>query len=269
MIASDVDGTLIVGDDPISPRTVEVLLRARAAGVELVPSTGRPPRWVPPITDQLAGTAAATRFAVCANGAIVYDVLGDRILHAEELSTDVLETLRDICADAVPGVGLAAERAGTSAHDAATASFVATSGYKHAWLNPDHVEVSDGRLVEAPAVKLLARKPGMSSREMAASVRPLIGDLAEVTFSIDTGLIEMSVPGVHKASGLRWLLANTDVDGSSAIAFGDMPNDIEMLRWASHGVAMGNGDPAALAAADEVTAPAADDGVAAILERWF
>ncbi|QRY62472.1 HAD family hydrolase [Gordonia sp. PDNC005] len=269
MIASDVDGTLIVGDDAISARTVDSLVRARAAGVELIPSTGRPPRWVPPITDQLADTPAAVRFAVCANGAIVYDVLADRILHAAELATDVLETLRDICMQAVPGAGLAAERAGTSAHDAATSSFVATAGYQHAWLNPDHVEVSDSRLVEAPAVKLLARKPGMSSREMAAAVTPLVGDLAEVTFSIDTGLIELSVPGVHKAAGLTWLLANTDVDGDASIAFGDMANDVEMLRWASHGVAMGNGDPLALAAADEVTGSAADDGIARVLDRWF
>ncbi len=269
MIATDVDGTLIVDDDPISPRTVDALVRAREAGVELVPATGRPPRWIPPITDQLAGTPAAVRFAVCANGAIVYDVEHDRIVYADELTTDVLVTLRDVCREAIGGCGLAAERAGTSAHDAATASFVATAGYKHAWLNPDHVEVSDERLVEQPAVKLLVRKPGMSSREMAEIVAPLVGDLAEVTFSIDTGLIEMSVPGVHKASGLEWLIANADVDGSATVAFGDMPNDVEMLRWASHGVAMGNGDPLALAAADEITAANVDDGIAEVLERWF
>lgn len=59
------------------------------------------------------------------------------------------------------------------------------------------------------------------------------------------------------------------VDAGATIAFGDMPNDIEMLRWAAHGVAMGHGDPAALTAADEVTASNVDDGVAKVLERWF
>ena len=48
-----------------------------------------------------------------------------------------------------------------------------------------------------------------------------------------------------------------------------MPNDIEMLTWADHGVAMAHSDPAAPAAADEVTAGNDDDGVAVVLERWF
>ena len=42
--------------------------------------------------------------------------------------------------------------------------------------------------------------------------------------------------------------------------FGDMPNDVPMLVWAGHGVAMGNAHPEAMAAADEVTAPNTDDG---------
>ncbi|MFC6466855.1 HAD family hydrolase [Gordonia humi] len=269
MIASDVDGTIIDEANVITPRTVGVLERAARSGVELVLSTGRPPRWIPEIADQLAETDAAVRFAVCANGAIVYDVRADAVLHAAELSTETLEKLQAVCAEIVPGCGLAAERAGTVAHDAATPTFVATAGYEHAWLNPDHVQVSDGSLAELPAVKLLARRPGMSSREMADRIAPHIGDLAEITFSIDTGLIELSVPGVHKASGLQWLLAHTDVAGAAAVAFGDMPNDVEMLRWAAHGVAMGHGDPAARAAADEITGSNVDDGVAQVLERWF
>ena len=53
------------------------------------------------------------------------------------------------------------------------------------------------------------------------------------------------------------------------MAFGDMPNDVPMLRWAGHGVAMGNAHAEALAAADEVTTGNDDDGVARVLERWW
>ena len=53
------------------------------------------------------------------------------------------------------------------------------------------------------------------------------------------------------------------------MAFGDMPNDVPMLRWAGLGVAMGNAHPEAMAAADEVTAPNTDDGLARVLERWW
>jgi hydroxymethylpyrimidine pyrophosphatase-like HAD family hydrolase len=59
------------------------------------------------------------------------------------------------------------------------------------------------------------------------------------------------------------------ITAADIIAFGDMPNDVPMLRWAGHGVAMGNAHPDAVAAADEVTAPNTDDGLARVLERWW
>ena len=59
------------------------------------------------------------------------------------------------------------------------------------------------------------------------------------------------------------------IASDEVVAFGDMPNDIPMLLWAGHGVAMGNAHPDVLAAADEVAAPNTDDGVARVLERWW
>lgn len=273
LIVSDVDGTLLDDAETVTPRTRAALERARAAGVELVLATGRPPRWIPQVADQLADSPAAVRYAICANGAIVYDVAADRILYGDVLEPWALRRLAEVVAERLPTAGLAVERVGTVAQsadgDAATAPFVATAGYEHAWLNPDHVEVSDEQIFAAPAVKLLARVPEMTSRDMAHRLRPALGDLADVTYSIGTGLIELARPRVSKASGLQWLVENTDVAGAAAIAFGDMPNDIEMLRWASLGVAMGHGDEAAIAAADEVARPNHDDGLARVLERWF
>ncbi|MFT4127083.1 MAG: HAD family hydrolase [Gordonia sp. (in: high G+C Gram-positive bacteria)] len=269
LIASDVDGTLIDDRNLVSARTRAVLESATATGAEFVLATGRPPRWIAEITDQFTDTAVPTRYAVCANGAIIYDIAHDVVLSAATLPTDVLTELVARAARALPGSGIAAERVGRSAHDAATPPFVATAGYEHAWLNPDHIEVGDDEIVAEPAVKLLVRVPTMPSVVMAQLLSEVVGDLAQVTFSTDNGLVELSVPGAHKAFGLEWLVAHTGIDAASSIAFGDMPNDIEMLHWADHGVAMGHAHPSAQAAADEITAGNNDDGVARVLERWF
>ncbi|MEO9329239.1 HAD family hydrolase [Gordonia aurantiaca] len=269
LIASDVDGTLIDDENRVTPRTLAALAGARDAGVEFVLATGRPPRWIAEITDQFAGTDAHVRYAVCANGAILYDAEHDRVLWSANLEPDIMVKLGEIAYREIPGCGIAAERAGRSAHDAATPPFVASAGYEHAWLNPDHIEVGDDEVFGEPAVKLLVRKPDMPSGEMAERLRPHVGDLAQVTFSTDNGLIELSVPGTHKASGLARLCAETGLPADGLIAFGDMPNDVEMLTWASHGVAMAHGHRAALDAADEITVGNNDDGVARVLERWF
>ena len=75
--------------------------------------------------------------------------------------------------------------------------------------------------------------------------------------------------GVTKAHGLAEVASRFGVAAADVVAFGDMPNDLEMLRWAGHGVAMGNAHPELQAAADEVTAHHDEDGVALVLERWF
>ncbi len=265
LIATDVDGTLLDNDERVTPRTRAAVAAAVAAGTKFVLATGRPPRWIGPIVDAL-GFAPPS---VCANGAVLYDPATDRIISARTLSAEVLAELADIAFRAIPGVGLAVERVGNSAHDAATPQFVSSPGYEHAWLNPDNTEVSLEDLLSAPAVKLLIRKAGARSADMAAELIKVVGDQGDITYSTNNGLIEVVPRGVSKATGVDELAAPLGIAAADIIAFGDMPNDVPMLAWAGHGVAMGNAHPEAIAAANEVTASNTDDGLARVLERWW
>jgi Cof subfamily protein (haloacid dehalogenase superfamily) len=265
LIASDVDGTLLNEDEMVTARTRDVVRAAVAAGAQFVLATGRPPRWIKPVVDAL-GLAP---MAVCANGAVLYDPATDRIISARTLSAETLAALADIAMHAIPGAGLAVERVGRSAHDAATPQFVSSPGYEHAWLNPDNTEVSIEDLLSAPAVKLLIRKAGASSAEMAEELAKHIGAQGDLTYSTNNGLIEIVPKGISKATGIAEVADPLGITAADIIAFGDMPNDVPMLRWAGHGVAMGNAHPDAVAAADEVTAPNTDDGLARVLERWW
>jgi Cof subfamily protein (haloacid dehalogenase superfamily) len=265
LIASDVDGTLLDDDENVTARTRAAVRAAVAAGAHFVLATGRPPRWVRAVVDAL-GFAP---MAVCANGAVIYDSATDRVVSVRTLSADTLGELAAIAVGAVPGAGLAVERIGDSTHDAATPQFISSPGYEHAWLNPDNTEVSIEDLLSAPAVKLLIRKAGAASADMAAELGPRIGAAGEVTYSTNNGLIEVVPSGVNKATGVEKLIGPLGISADDVVAFGDMPNDLPMLLRAGHGVAMGNAHPDVLAAANEVTAANTDDGVARVLERWW
>ncbi|BBY74833.1 haloacid dehalogenase [Mycolicibacterium parafortuitum] len=265
LIATDVDGTLIDDDENVTARTRSVVRAAVDAGTRFVLATGRPPRWVQPIVDQL-GFAP---IAVCANGAVIYDPATDRIVSARTLSTDQLAELAEIATRVIPGAGLAVERVGQSAHDAATPQFVSSPGYEHAWLNPDNTEVSIEDLLSAPAVKLLIRKAGARSADMAEVLARHVGLEGDLTYSTNNGLIEVVPLGVSKATGIDEVARPLGIEAADIVTFGDMPNDIPMLGWAGLGVAMGNAHPEAIAAADEVTVTNAEDGVARVLERWW
>lgn len=265
LIASDVDGTLLNDDEKVTERTRAAVLAAVDSGAHFVLATGRPPRWVHPIVDAL-GIAPVS---VCANGAVTYDPSTDRIISACTLSAEVLAELAEIATRVIPGAGLAVERVGRSAHDAATPQFVSSPGYEHAWLNPDNTEVSLDDLLSAPAVKLLIRKADAQSSDMAAELTKYIDVQGDITYSTNNGLLEVLPLGISKATGVEELARAYGVNAAEVVSFGDMPNDVPMLQWAGHGVAMSHAHREAIDAADEITGTNNDDGVARILERWW
>jgi Cof subfamily protein (haloacid dehalogenase superfamily) len=265
MVATDVDGTLIDHDERVTARTKAAVGALIADGVPFVLATGRPPRWIDPVVQGL-GYAP---LCVCGNGAVIYDSATDRVLASMTLDVQTLAWLADLAERALPGCGLAAERVGESAHDAVTPQFVSSPQYEHAWLNPDDTSVAREEVIDAPAIKMLIRLPGARSSDMRSVLAPLIGERADITYSTEHGLIELSAPGITKAAGLTVVAQRLGVDAATIVAFGDMPNDVPMLTMAGHGVAMRNAHPEALAAADEVAESNSDDGVARVLERWW
>jgi Cof subfamily protein (haloacid dehalogenase superfamily) len=265
LVASDVDGTLLTPAEDVSPRTAAVIARVLAAEVPFVLVTGRPPRWVPRVAE-LAGVAG---YAVCANGAVLYDIGADRVIGKHELDAVRLQELARALLAAVPGCRIATERVGRTAMDGASDQFLAEPGYTHPWPNPDSAAAPRGVVLGRSAIKMLVRHPEMTSAQLAEAATAVFGDEVCVTYSSNHGLIEVSAAGVTKATGLAEVAERLGVAAADVVAFGDMPNDVPMLSWAGHGVAMANAHPEAIEVADEVTAPNSEDGLALVLERWF
>nr|WP_120491872.1 HAD family hydrolase [Corynebacterium lactis] len=269
LVASDIDGTFINSRDRVTPRLREVVARMLRRGTPLVLATGRPARWLEPVLEQIP----VRPLCVCANGAVIYDAARDEVVAARTLAP---ETLSYVVAAAraatrdVGGVGIAAERAGHTAHDDAADLFVVAPSYDHAWESIEHGEVGEDQVLGAPATKLLLRNQSLTSEELFELVGPAIDpERAHVTYSMPDGLLEVSAPGVTKRAGLTYVADLVGAAPKDVVCFGDMPNDIEMLTWAGTGVAMGNAAASVKRVADEVTASNDDDGVARVLERWF
>jgi hypothetical protein len=164
---------------------------------------------------------------------------------------------------------VATERIGRSALGLSGREFATEAGYEHPWPGDDVYAAARAEVLGHPAVKLLVRHTGMTSAELQDAAVALLGDVVDITYSSSIGMIEISTAGITKGSGLAEVADLLGVAAEDVVAFGDMPNDLPMLRWAGHGVAMANGHPDVLAVADEVTAANSADGVAQVLERWF
>lgn len=81
-------------------------------------------------------------------------------------------------------------------------------------------------------------------------------------------MLEIHAAGVSKVATLAALCDQWGVTAAEVAAFGDMPNDLPLLRWAGLAVAVANAHPNLLAVAHEVTASNDEDGVARVLGRW-
>jgi hypothetical protein len=203
---------------------------------------------------------------VCANGALVYDLHTERVVRSHLIGSDAAAEVVAALRRDVPGVAFAVERGPV---DGVPGGFGREQAYVPRW---DVAEVQVAPLEQLYAggvVKLLARHEAMGSDELLAVARTSLHGLAEATHSSADGLLEISATGISKASGLASLADEHGIAADDVVAFGDMPNDLPMLAWAGHAVAVANAHPEVRAAADEVTASNDDDGVARVLERWF
>ncbi len=264
LVASDMDGTLLDLDGiRVSPRNAAALRRAVDADARVVIATGRPVVWLGPVIE--AGFAG---IAVCMNGAVTYDIAAAEIIASAPLSAEAMQIFAASLAERSPHFTLAVERLGLSLRD-----FWAESTYDHPWAVGGYQELSRADLLSEPAGKLLVRGPA-DSQSLAVSARAAaaeagVSEQLSITYSTDDGLIEVAAAGVNKGYALDRLAREWGIGAADAVAFGDMPNDLEMLEWAGHGVAMANAHPDIHAVASEIAPHHGEDGVAAVLERWF
>jgi hydroxymethylpyrimidine pyrophosphatase-like HAD family hydrolase len=92
---------------------------------------------------------------------------------------------------------------------------------------------------------------------------------AELSFAVREAWLTAVPANVSKGSALDELVTQLGVEASDALAIGDGSNDVEMLKWAGLGVAMGQAPAHVRAVADEVAPTVLEDGAAQVLDRFF
>lgn len=258
LIATDLDGTLLRSDGTTSPHTQHVLRTLAGRGVHVVLVTGRPFRRVRDIARelQLAG------IAVCANGALLYDLARDEVLEQTVLTAEIAQSLiRQLRAE-IPDICFAVETGRSVARETAYARVRPTQ-------EGTELVIADAiELAARGATKLIALHPSLPLEQFFARVRELVADRASVTHA-GSPFLEIAAAGVTKAWALSALCERLQVSARDVIAFGDMPNDLPLLEWAGCGVAVANAHPSVLAAASVVTRSNDEDGVALFLERYI
>lgn len=266
LVATDLDGTLVRSDASVSPFTHQVLERVRAAGIPVVGVTGRGPR----LMDMCRRDIPAADYLVLAQGGRVVDVTranghgSGRVLRAASVDGPIVAGVIERLEAAVGRLSVLVE--------ALDGPGEPLWGEPHeAWPYPDTVLARPREHALAGQVlKAFVHSERYSADELLEiAARLLPPDVVTMT-QAGLGYVEICPPEVDKATGLAVVAATLGVDPADVLVFGDMPNDLPMFVWAGWGrVAVANAHPAVLGAADDVTLPNDEDGVAVWLGRLF
>ncbi len=266
LVALDIDGTLLRWQDgasspheEITPAVHAAVQRAADAGAHIVLASGRSPHGMTDVADLLGlhTHGAEKLWVVASNGAVVFryppmDVVREETFDARDAVAAVLAHHPDAL--------VAVEERGR--------------GYRVSGHFPDgelsgEMRLTDiAELVAEPVSRVIIRDPRATADEFVALGERL--GLQGTDYVVGwTAWLDLAPVGVSKASGLQLVVDELGLTAADVLAIGDGRNDLEMLRWAGRGVAMGQAVDEVHAAADAVTASVDDDGAAVEIDGWF
>ena len=259
LIALDVDGTVLLEDDTLSPGVVEAVAGAQAAGHEVMLATGRSWDSTHTIMDRLG---IRPEYAVCSNGAIVMRRVGDgdaapyERAHVETFDpTEVLTLLGEHLAGAHFLVELP------------DGSRLFTD-YLDDWNLVGANRVAFDQLSEQPVCRVVVVAPEKTDKDFLQLVERI--GLNQVSYAIGwTAWLDIAPQGVDKSTALELVRGWLGIPAERVLVMGDGRNDIEMMQWAvrngGRAIAMHQGPPEVHAAAGEVGLSVTEGGVAAVL----
>jgi Cof subfamily protein (haloacid dehalogenase superfamily) len=266
LVATDLDGTLLDSSGHVSPRSRAALDACWAAGIPVVGVTGRGPRLLDSVREALDGRG----IAVLAQGGYVVDLERDEVLRTIGLpraqAQRVIERIESVAGELSVAVADAAEQA-----EARRASPLRVQhGFDWPYPEPAQLLPRHEVLPTGAVLKVFLRSLELDQDELLALARRVVDPAeAEVTHA-GLGFIEVLPPGITKATGLAVALQRYGVGFSDVLVFGDMPNDVPMVRAVldagGRAVAVANAHPEVRAVAPELTSGHDADGVARCLE---
>lgn len=259
IVFSDVDGTLVGEDHHPLLHTAPIMQRV-AAAVPICLVSARSPEGLYPIHEQLGFSGPLA----CYSGAYVLDEKGGE-LFSTTIATEEAVAIKDYLVRELPHLT------------------VGTYGF-HDWIVDDREDPRIKReefLVQAQAREerdltrafgergvhkfLLMGEPHeiLQAQRTVAERYPHLN----VVRSSDI-LCEVMASDASKSNAVRVICEHCGVDLARAVAFGDGPNDLDMLLAVPHSYAMGNAEPEVQAASTHVIDwTNAEGGVARTLEQ--
>jgi hypothetical protein len=270
LLALDADGTLLDPAGQLRPAVQQAVTRVQQRGLRVVLCTGRRFRTARPLAQALG----LNEPLVVHNGALVKEPASGATLYQCYMPSDVyqqaLALLRQL------GAPMVYVDAFDEQVDILTEAMERAHPFQRVYLQDNVAHCRIVRDIDAPppygVVMMSVMADETSLRALRPQITQALGTQAQVNLLINKNyqgyILEILHPTVSKWAALRQLATQQGIAAEQIIAVGDDENDVEMIRHAGLGIAMGNAAEMVKAVAAYVTGSNAEDGLAHALNRF-
>lgn len=263
MIAIDIDGTLVNSQKELTVGVKAAIAKAKAAGIKVVICTGRPYSGVKSLLKELDLDGQKDQYVVCFGGAVTYATAGELIdekplTYEDYVDLEALSRKLGLHFHAVSQDRLYTANRDIGDYTLYEANLVSLG---ISYRSPE--EMRGIKLIKAMFIddaKIL--DVAIKHQELFEPLKERLVFTKSAPFYYEANAI-----GVNKAHALRVLCNKLNLTAENVMAIGDEANDLSMIKFAGHGVAMGNAIPDVKAVAQEMTADNDHDGVAVAIEK--
>lgn len=261
LIALDLDGTLLRPDKGLSKRCSDVVRQVQLRGSNVVLAAASSPTPLVKVFQHLGLKAPQ----ICFNGAVVYDPVGRKVLFHDPIAPEFAERIVRIARSTDNKVTIKVEILDQRYIDDIGTNPGLGNTSADSYMTGSLGEL--GKAVAQPVTKITLTSSPVQIDRIRRRINQTIP--GRVSFlSSDPHLLQMVNGGVGKGTALMQIADYLRIDPENVLAIGDGLNDIEMIRWAGLGVAMGNAHATVKEAAHFVGPTNAEDGVAIVLSRY-
>ena len=269
LLALDLDGTALDPAGDLTDDVRDAVAAARASGLQVVLCTGRRFRTALPVAQELSLSGAI----VVNNGVLVKDLASGRTLSHRYLSDGVSAEVLALVREA--GSPLVYVDAYEERIDILIEDYGRAHPFQREYLedNTDFTRVVDDleNTGRDDVIMMSTMGDEATLRALRSRAELDLGGRVRMHSLINKNyrgqILEFLAPGTGKWPALRRIAADEGIDPRQIAAVGDDDNDVEMIRGAGLGIAMGNAVDSAKAAAVHVTRSTAEGGVVEAIER--
>ncbi len=268
ILFTDIDSTLLNKERQMTPAVKEQIKRISNMNIPVVLVSSRMPKAMKHLQDE-AGISAPL---ICCNGSLIvenYDEKGNiKIILSETIPADVVKSVYRGAKEAGVHIGLYRnDEWYVEALDYWANREILNTRTKPEIIVMDDI-FSSGLGAKADMHKIMCMGNKQNIDQLVDYINKNNPGVLNLYRSKDTYL-EITANRVSKGSAIKFLHEKMDIDVSETIAVGDNYNDVEMIKYAGLGIAMGNAKEEVKAVADEITLSNNEDGIAEVIKKYF